>query len=91
MSANATVTHKAFDDAVIKMMQIPRFIDDYNYNTGGVDIANQYRGSYETHRTSWRNDVHLLADLDLAINSTSRAMYAHQLERGVKLHKGYKY
>jgi len=35
--------------------QIPCFIDDYNHNIGGVDLANQYREAYETHRTTLRN------------------------------------
>ena len=38
-----------------KELEIPIFIDDYNHNIGGVDISNQLRESYETHRATQRN------------------------------------
>jgi hypothetical protein len=38
-----------------KELDIPLFIDDYNYNMGGVDIANQNREVYETQRRVRRN------------------------------------
>jgi hypothetical protein len=87
-STNATVVRKAFGEAVTKKMHIPRFIDDYNYHMGGVDIANQYRESYETHRTSWRNWICIFSwIIDQAIINTYRVMYTHQLEQGIKPHK----
>jgi hypothetical protein len=38
-----------FGDNLIKELQIPIFIDDYNYNIRGVDIANQLREAHKTH------------------------------------------
>ena len=36
-------------------MEIPHYIDEYNYNMGGVDIADQHRQAYATQRKSMRN------------------------------------
>ncbi len=36
-------------------LAIPRYIDDYNYNMGGVDIANQHRAAYSSQRKALRN------------------------------------
>jgi hypothetical protein len=36
-------------------MLIPRFIDDYNYYMGGVDIANQHRAAYKTYTRTYRS------------------------------------
>jgi len=44
-----------FKDQYTKELPIPCFIDDYNHNIRGVDLANQFRESYETHRATLRN------------------------------------
>jgi hypothetical protein len=44
-----------FGDCPTKELLILIFIDDYNHNMGGVDIANQLRESYETHKMTNRN------------------------------------
>jgi hypothetical protein len=44
---------EVFGDSFVKELEIPRFIDDYNHYMGGVDIANQLRASYETHRPTF--------------------------------------
>jgi hypothetical protein len=44
-----------FGSEPIKELEIPRFINDYNQFMGGVDIANQLREAYETHRITLRN------------------------------------
>ena len=36
---------------------IPRYIDEYNYNMGGVDIADQHRNAFKTQRKALRNWV----------------------------------
>ncbi len=36
-------------------LAIPRYIDDYNYNMGGVDIADQHRAAYSSQRKALRN------------------------------------
>ena len=54
-STNRRIVRKVFGDNYIKELQIPCFINDYNYYIGGVDLANQFRESYETHRATLRN------------------------------------
>jgi hypothetical protein len=49
-STNAAIARAPFGDDVRRQLEIPIFIDDYNHHMGGIDIANQYRSSYETHR-----------------------------------------
>jgi hypothetical protein len=54
-STNASIVYKVFRDQVRKELDIPTFIDDYNHYMNGVDLANQYRSAYETHRSTRRN------------------------------------
>jgi len=54
-STNGRIVRRVFGDNPTKELHIPRFIDDYNQYMGGVDLANQFRESYETHRTTQRN------------------------------------
>ena len=49
------IIRQVFGDDPIKELRIPRFIDDYNQYMGGVDLANQFRESYETHQVTRRN------------------------------------
>jgi Transposase IS4 len=53
-STNARIVRQVFGEEPTKELQIPRFIDDYNRYMGGVDLANQFRESYETHRITQR-------------------------------------
>jgi hypothetical protein len=48
-STNGRIVRQVFGDDPTKELRIPRFIDDYNQYMGGVDLANQFRESYETH------------------------------------------
>jgi hypothetical protein len=56
-STNGRIVRKVFGSDHTKSLQIPCFIDDYNHYMGGVDLANQFREAYETHkpilRTWW--------------------------------------
>jgi hypothetical protein len=54
-STNGRIVRHVFGDSPIKELQIPCFIDDYNQYMAGVDLANQFRESYETHRITQRN------------------------------------
>ena len=54
-STSGRIVRLVFGDNPIKVLEIPVFIDDYNHNMGGIDIANQLRVSFETHRTTLRN------------------------------------
>jgi len=54
-STNGRIVRTVFRDLPTKELRIPCFIDDYNQYMGGVDLANQYREAYETHKTTFRN------------------------------------
>jgi hypothetical protein len=54
-STNARIVRKVFSDEHTKKLEIPQFIDDYNHHMGGVDLANQFRAAYETHKATCRN------------------------------------
>ena len=54
-STSGSIVRIVFGDNPIKELRIPVFIDDYNHNIGGVDIANQLREAYETYRATRRN------------------------------------
>ena len=49
------IVQVVFGDDPTKELEIPVFIDDYNHNIGGVDIANQLRESFEIYRATLRN------------------------------------
>ena len=53
-STNGRIVRKVFGDDYIKDLQIPCFIDDYNQYMGGVDLANQFKEAYETHKPTLR-------------------------------------
>jgi hypothetical protein len=54
-STSGSIVRTVFRDNPIKELLIPVFIDDYNHNIGGVDIANQLQEAYKTHRATQRN------------------------------------
>jgi hypothetical protein len=54
-STNAAIARKPFKGEARAELEIPRFIDDYNYNMGGVDIADQHRQAFCTQRKTLRN------------------------------------
>jgi hypothetical protein len=49
ISTNASIARRIFGNEVTKELDIPIFINDYNHYMNGVDLANQYRASYEAH------------------------------------------
>jgi hypothetical protein len=53
-STNGRIVQRVFGSDYAKELSIPCFIDDYNHHIGGVDLANQFRESYETHRPTCR-------------------------------------
>jgi hypothetical protein len=54
-STNSRLIRNVFRTKSVKELRIPSFIDDYNQNIGGVDLANQFKEAYETHKPSFRN------------------------------------
>ena len=83
-STNGELVRKVFGSLVRKNLDIPIFIDDYNLNMGGVDLANQYRAEYETHRSTRRNWFPILYWLvDAAIVNAYRIQYIYWQQQGV--------
>ena len=54
-STNVHIIRTVFGKESTKELYILRFIDDYNYYIGGVNLANQFREAYKVYRTSQRN------------------------------------
>jgi hypothetical protein len=54
-SINRRLIREIFGDESVKELEIPYFINDYNHHMGGVDLINQFREVYETHRPTFRN------------------------------------
>lgn len=55
-SINAANARKPFNGLGARAeLEIPRYIDEYNFNMGGVDIADQHRSAYKTQRKALRN------------------------------------
>lgn len=54
-STNAVIARAPFGTDFQKELEIPAAINDYNHYMGSVDIANQYRASYEIHRKTNRS------------------------------------
>ena len=54
-STNAKIVRPVFGSEVIKELPIPTAIDSYNYQLGGIDIANQLRRDFSSQRpTNYR-------------------------------------
>jgi len=53
-STNRRIVRRVFGSDYAKELQIPCFINDYNHYIGGVDLANQFREAYETHKPTCR-------------------------------------
>ena len=51
---HTAISRAAFGKSTKKMLTIPDLIDDYNHNMNGVDLADQLRASYNTHRQGYR-------------------------------------
>ena len=65
-----------FGNDIRKKLDIPTLIDDYNHYMGGVDIANQYRASYEIRQRTLRTWFPLFFFfLDAAIVNAYRIQY----------------
>ncbi len=54
-STNGRIVQRVFGSDHTKELSIPCFINDYNHHMGGVDLANQFREAYETHKPTLRN------------------------------------
>jgi hypothetical protein len=79
---NGALVRWVFENELVKELRIPCFIDDYNQHMGGVDLANQFREAYETHKPSFRNWWPLFYWLiDVAIVNSYRI---HKLHIGKK-------
>jgi hypothetical protein len=59
-STNAAITRKVFGSSLFMILDIPAWVDDYNYNMNAVDLANQHRQPYNTQRMAYRTWIPLL-------------------------------
>jgi hypothetical protein len=59
-STNANITCKVFGDLLFMDLDIPAWVNDYNYHINSVDLANQFRQAYETQRVAYRIWIPLL-------------------------------
>lgn len=74
-STNGEKVRRVFGTAARKFLWIPRVIDDYNSNMGGVDIADQLRSYYSTQQPCRRNWMPLFYWLlDTALINSYRIM-----------------
>lgn len=84
-STNGRIVRLVFGNDPKKELEIPIFIDDYNHFMGGVDIANQYREAYETHRPTCRNWWPLFYWLiDVSVINSYRLYCLHMTDMGRK-------
>jgi hypothetical protein len=82
-SSAARTARKPFGNSSTKDLRIPKVYDDYNYNMGGVDIADQLRGGMggfrRIRRGGWRALWHFLLNLTL-VNSFLLSGFKSQFE-----------
>jgi hypothetical protein len=84
-STNGRIVRQVFGSDLTKELEIPVFIDDYNHYMGGVDIANQFREVYETHKPTQRNWWPLFYWLiDVACVNSYRLHQIHFTQLGEK-------
>jgi hypothetical protein len=77
-STSDSIVRIVFEDNLIKELWIPVFIDHYNHNIRGVDIANQLRKAYKTHKATRHNYWPLFYWLiDVVVINTYRLYRVH--------------
>ena len=65
-SINSTITKEVFDGQYYKELEIPLFIDCYNYHMNLVDVANQLRATVTVYFS--RNEKEFFPKIFWAIN-----------------------
>ena len=89
-STNGARVRQVFGACPTKKFKIPKVVDDYNYNMGGVDIADQLRAVYTSHMPSRRTWVPLLFWLlDCAVTN-SYILLSKLNEEWVNKHRTFK-
>ncbi|EDN09802.1 predicted protein [Histoplasma mississippiense (nom. inval.)] len=84
LSTNANIVRKVFEGQPQKKLKIPVMIDDYNHNMNGVDLANQYRAAYTSHRITYRTWLPIFYWLiDSAAVNAYRLYYLYKKQQGV--------
>ena len=75
-------TREVFGDKIIKNMEIPWLIDEYNHHMGGVDIFDQLKSYYDilrAHRKTWRPLFSYLLEIILS-NSFKLSTFSEPAE-----------
>ena len=78
----ATKTRKVFGEEVVKNLDIPVLIDQYNQHMGAVDQFDQLKSYYDTlrsHRKTWRPLFSLLLEIIL-VNSFKLSTLSDRVE-----------
>lgn len=84
-AANARIIRRLFGQTFKRKLPIPTIINDYNQYMNGVDLAQQFRTFYNTHRTTFRNWLPLLYwFIDAAIVNAFRIQSLYRKERGIR-------
>ena len=84
-STSGRIVRQEFAGQATKTLNIPIFIDDYNLKMRAVDIANQLRESYKTHKTTNRNWWPLFYSLiDVTVINRYRTYQIDMAELGQK-------
>lgn len=83
-AANGRIVRELYGQAFIRGLYIPKAVNDYNQYMNGVDVAQQYRTFYNTHRTTFRNWLPLLYwFIDASIINAFRIQSIYRAERGL--------
>jgi hypothetical protein len=82
-STNEAIARRIFGEEVIKELEIPFFINDYNHYINGVDLTNQYRSFYEVYLKDYRNWLPLLYFfINAAVVNAWRIQYIYKQQHG---------
>ena len=87
----AAKTKEAFGDEIVKDMEIPVLIDEYNHHMDGVDIFDQLKSYHDTlriHRKTWRPLFSYLLEIAL-INSFKLSSFSDSTESKRSGHRHY--
>jgi NAD+--asparagine ADP-ribosyltransferase len=84
-STNAAIARTPFSDEIKKQLEITISIKDSHHSVSSVDIATQYRASYEHRKTNRTLFPILFFLLDAAIINAYRIKYIYKQQQQSEL------